>query len=215
MPTPSKLTESRRSTPRQPQQQRSRERVQRLIDAADEILGSEDYESLTVRRIADVAGVPVGSIYQFFADKDAIVDAVARRYLDQFAGVMDDLIAQSDQVAWSDLTDTLLDSFIDMYRSNPGYLTIWLGHHLSAELQAADDANNEALANGIRHILIVQERLDDGEELLQICRVAVSVGDALLQLAFRTTVGGDPALITEAKRIERLYLEDVIARRRT
>ncbi|HEY8547301.1 MAG TPA: TetR family transcriptional regulator, partial [Acidimicrobiales bacterium] len=49
---------------RHPQQARSRERVARVLEAADRVLGTEGFGALTVRRLAEEAGVPVGTIYQ-------------------------------------------------------------------------------------------------------------------------------------------------------
>ncbi len=73
---------------REPRQQRSRDRVRLILEAADGILSAEGFEALTVRRIAEAAGVPVGSIYQFFPDKAAVVDALARTYIAEFDGAI-------------------------------------------------------------------------------------------------------------------------------
>ena len=110
-----------------PQQERSRARVRQIIDAADGILATEGFDALTIRHLADVAGVPVGTIYQFFADKNAVVDVIARNYLDRFAAVMAELVAEAEQSPFVDLVDDVLDAFIEMYRSNPGYVAIWFG----------------------------------------------------------------------------------------
>src|SRR5690349_3763798 len=90
---------------REPQQERSRARVQKIIDAADHILATEGFDALTIRHLADVADVPVGTIYQFFKDKNGVVDVIARRYLDRFAEVMTELIDRSTQTRFVDLVD--------------------------------------------------------------------------------------------------------------
>jgi len=197
---------------REPQQERSRARVQQIIDAADMILATEGFDALTIRHLADVAEVPVGTIYQFFTDKTGVVDVIARRYLDRFAEVMAELVARSEQTRFVDLVDGVLDAFIEMYRTNPGYLAIWMGRHLSPDLLEADRSNNELLADGLRQIIVAQGEVGDSEELHTICRTAVYVGDGLLQAAFRHQPDGDEALIAEAKRIERLYFEDALTR---
>src|SRR5579859_7070924 len=71
-----------------PTQARSRERLQRVLDTADELLAREGASAFTTTRIAEVAGVPVGSVYRFFDDKEAIVEALAVRYWDEFDGVV-------------------------------------------------------------------------------------------------------------------------------
>lgn len=195
---------------RHPQQARSRERVQRLLEAADHVLATEGYSALTMRRLADEADVPVGTIYQFFADKAGVVDALARRYIGEFDGMIELLVADAESQRWDDVVGTVIDAAIDIYRSRPGYLALWIGRHLSPELQQADEMNNAAIAAGLRRILVAQYGLADDERLARKCQVAVQTTDALLQLAFRLDPKGDDAILDEARRLQRLYLTVVV-----
>src|SRR5215471_50472 len=77
---------------RLPAQARSRERVQRLLDTADEMIGANGAARLTVPLLASRAGVNVGTIYQFFPDKSAIVDAIAERYMQQSLEMLKQLV---------------------------------------------------------------------------------------------------------------------------
>lgn len=197
---------------REPQQARSRARVQRLLEAADHVLATEGYGALTVRRLAEEADVPIGTIYQFFADKAAVVDALARRYIAEFDTMIEMLVADAESRQWDDVVDTVFDAAVDIYRSHPGYLALWIGRHLSPELQQADDANNAAIAAGLRRILVAQHGLADTDELARACQVAVHSSDALLQLAFRVDPHGDETILAEARRLQRLYLTDLITR---
>jgi len=196
---------------RAPQQARSRARVRRLLEAADAVLAADGYDALTIRRIAAEAGVPVGTIYQFFPDKQAIVDALARRYLEEFAAVVEDVTDRASRERWDDPVQILLDAFIGLYRSRPGYLTIWTGDHLSPELRRADEENNAAIADGVRSVLISQLGLSDSADLARSCQIAVQVCDALLRYAFRDGTA-DEAVLTELVRLQRLYLADLVTR---
>ena len=196
--------------PRRPQQARSRERVRRLLEAADQVLATEGFGALTVRRLAEQADVPVGTIYQFFTDKRAVVDALARRYIAEFDAMIEALVQAAETETWDDVVEVVIDSAIAMYRSHPGYLAIWTGRHLSPELQQVDELNNAAIAAGLRRILVAQHGLVDDERLARKCQVAVQTTDALLQLAFRLDPAGDGAILDEAKRLQSLYLADVI-----
>jgi AcrR family transcriptional regulator len=200
---------------REPQQARSRARVRRLLEAADRVLGGEGYAALTMRRLAEEADVPVGTIYQFFPDKAAVIDALARRYIAEFEDMIGALVEEAERERWDDVVETVLSGAIAMYRSHPGYLAIWTGRHLSPELQRADDANNAAIAAGLRRILVAQCGLEDDERLERACRVAVHTTDALLQLAFRLDPEGDEAILAEARRLQHLYLADLTRRLRT
>jgi AcrR family transcriptional regulator len=197
---------------REPQQERSRARVRQILSSADEVLSNEGFEALTVRRIAQAAGVPVGSIYQFFPDKAAVIDALAVSYLDDFGAAIEELTAAAQAEAWDDPVQTLVDAFAQMYRARPGYVALWSGRHLSPRLALADEANNAAIADGVRRVLIAQAQLPDGEPLARISRISVVVADALLQFAFRAGPTGDEFVLDELKTLLRLYLADVTRR---
>lgn len=70
---------------KRPSQSRSRALVEAVEQACLRILDESGEDSLTVARIADVSGVAVGSIYQYFPNKDAIIALLYERVLDQEA----------------------------------------------------------------------------------------------------------------------------------
>jgi AcrR family transcriptional regulator len=63
-----------------PTQARSRARVEAILKAAGALLGEVGYDGVTTNLIAERAGVPVGSIYQFFETKDDIIAALVERF---------------------------------------------------------------------------------------------------------------------------------------
>ena len=69
---------------KKPRQQRSSFTVDTILEAATQLLDTEGAE-VTTNRIAEKAGVSVGSIYQYFGDKQAIFDELAVRHLDAAA----------------------------------------------------------------------------------------------------------------------------------
>ncbi|WP_347259854.1 TetR/AcrR family transcriptional regulator [Rudaea sp.] len=70
------LTEPRKTA----SQERSRATVDALIDATARILVKEGFDKASTNRIAEVAGVSVGSLYQYFPGKEALVAAVVERH---------------------------------------------------------------------------------------------------------------------------------------
>ncbi|MET7297370.1 TetR/AcrR family transcriptional regulator [Embleya sp. NPDC005575] len=193
---------------KRPQQARSRARVEAIFSAATDILAKDGVEGLTMRRLAAAAGVPSGTLYQFFEDKPAVLAAVARHHMDAFAAAMDDLINRAGRAPWPELIDTLFDNYVQLYRDNPGYLAIRAGRRLTPELLRVDDTNNDLVADGIRRILIAQHALPDTPDVAVAARAGVHAADAVLQLAFRAAPDGDPALLTQAKRVVNAYLRD-------
>lgn len=74
----------------QPAQQRSKETVQRILDATARILGERGYSGLTTNHVAAEAGVSIGSLYRWFDDKGDLVEALRRRSSEQ---ILDELSA--------------------------------------------------------------------------------------------------------------------------
>jgi AcrR family transcriptional regulator len=71
----------RRATQRKvPSQVRSRAMVESIVEATTRVLLKEGYEACTTNRVAKAAGVSIGSLYQYFPDKEALVVAVMERY---------------------------------------------------------------------------------------------------------------------------------------
>jgi AcrR family transcriptional regulator len=194
-----------------PAQARSRERLQRVLDTADELLATEGAEALTTTRVAETAGVSVGSIYQYLPDKGAIIEALANRYLDEFEALMEEVAARATE-GWPDPVGLMVDTFAQRYRDRPGYRALWFGRELTPELRDADRRNKRVLAEGVRQVLLTLGLARDDDYLKVASRTGVLVADGLLQEAFRGAPEGDPDLIEEAKRILRLYLAEVASR---
>ncbi len=201
---------------RVPSQARSQARVGRLLDAAERIILRDGIDALSTHRIAAEAGVPIGTVYQFFADKQGVVDALARSYIEGSEQVMSRLLSAASGTHWSDLVSTVIDAFVARYRSKPAYRVLWTGPHLGAELQRENAASNDAMAAMLRELIVENEGLRDAARgdpgLLRSCRLAIHVGEAVLRLAFAEDPDGDEAVIDEVKDLERAYLEQVVRR---
>ena len=71
---------SKQSRPRiQPKQLRAQSTVDAILIAAEKIIGKHGYEAATTNRIAELAGVSIGSLYQYFPNKEAIAVALVER----------------------------------------------------------------------------------------------------------------------------------------
>lgn len=95
---------------KRPQQARSRETEDRILDAAGQVLAEHGYPGCSTNRIADRAGVSKGSVYQYFADKDEVLTALAARTAD---GIMVDIGTSIDAslgADWLDLGAAVLDA---------------------------------------------------------------------------------------------------------
>ena len=76
---PQKDSKNQQVTRRQPRQERALEKVGLMLEAATRILDKQGLAGLTTNRVAEVAGVSIGTVYQYFNDKSELLDALADR----------------------------------------------------------------------------------------------------------------------------------------
>jgi AcrR family transcriptional regulator len=188
--------------------------VQRLLTAAERILELEGYEGLTVARLTKAARVPVGTFYQFFEGKDAIVEVLAQRYVRETAALIRDRIDEILDRRPGTRLAAAYEAFVDLYRKNPAYRAIRTGSYTSADLRRADNTNVDAAVDGIRKILTTRTGIDDGEHVRSVSRTLQLIVDALLLRASEIRSGNISAFISEAHSILTSLEEDAIKRLR-
>ncbi len=66
---------------KQPAQRRSHHTVDRILDAAAHVFAERGYTATTTNHVATEAGVSIGSLYQYFPNKDALLGALEERHL--------------------------------------------------------------------------------------------------------------------------------------
>ena len=199
-------TASTRPLRRVPVQGRSVARVQRMLDACASLVDEIGYESLTTTLLAERAGVAIGSVYQFFPDKRAIVQALTLRNLEAY---LSRLNARADAVQfnhWWDVVDAAIDEYIAMHRDVPGFRTLHFGDVVDVHLLDEEKDNNTIIAEQLAAVLVNHFGAAAGSRLDFALAIAVEAGDALIKLAFRRDPEGDPEVLAEAKALIREYL---------
>ena len=78
-----------RTTPRKrPSQERSRATVDTILDATARVLIHAGFDGLTTNAVATKAGVSIGSLYQYFPNKEAMVSALIERHMNEMNGAI-------------------------------------------------------------------------------------------------------------------------------
>ncbi len=191
---------------RQPTQRRSARRVERMLDACAELLDEIGYEALSTTRIAERAGVAIGSVYQFFPDKRAITQELTRRNVEQFVSRVGRRFMEEDYRGWWEAIDAIIDEYVDMHRTVPGFKSLHFGDVVDLNLLDSDSDNNTVIAGRLRGLLLGEYGLADSHELDVAVLVAVEAGDAVLKLAFRRDPDGAPEIVDAAKQLVRGFL---------
>jgi AcrR family transcriptional regulator len=177
-----------------------------MLDACAELVDEVGYDGLTTTLLAERASVAIGSVYQFFPDKRAIVQALAMRNVEAYVTRVGARIKGGGVAAWPDAVDAAMDEFIDMHRTTPGFRTLHFGDVVDRYLLDEERDNDTVIAEQLGALLVEGYGLPDSPVLRLSLSIAVELGDALVKLAFRRDPDGDPAVLGEARTIVREYL---------
>jgi AcrR family transcriptional regulator len=132
---------------RRPSQDRSRDRVERILDATSALLGDTPVDKITTAAIAEEAGVPIGSVYQYFPNKLAVLAELARRVMEQVDTKTASLITEGFGVLpWDQAIDRAIDATMQGYAEQPGYLQLLLSIRPTPEFRLITDESNARVA---------------------------------------------------------------------
>lgn len=185
-----------------PAQARSAARVEALLDAAANLLSHREPEAITVRDLAAAAGVPTGTLYQFFDDKDAVLQALAIRFLSQMPGVLDAALGSSDD-HWARTVDRVVNGYVAMIREHPAIRRLWLSGALDAATRGLELETDAAIADRLGAVL--REQAGTGCGSPEQWRTLVALINGLLIHVFTEDPDGDRGAISEARRAARAY----------
>ena len=118
--------------------------VERIIAAGHEVLLARGYESTTTNHIAAAAGISPGSLYQYFPDKNAIVEKVIDRYVGELSARMSRAFLGALGSDAATAVRTIITAMIDAFEENPGLLRVLI--------EQVPRASDSARATFARHM---------------------------------------------------------------
>jgi len=192
---------------RQPSQERSRQRVEVILDAVSGILVKKGFSALTTTAIAAEAGVPIGSLYQFFPNKFAIFQAVVEQFFRKMDAVFErGAQADSATLSWEERSDRTIDDLARLWSSERAFAILWRGIQNMPEMRAAAQ---EQFRKVEEHHVALLERFQRHLEPFRrriIARVMAHVGEELLSLSLRGNPKENQQVVTELKVLTKAYI---------
>jgi len=125
---------------RQPKQDRSLQTVDVVLQGAVRVLGREGVDAVTTNRIAEAAGVSIGSLYQYFPDKYAIFSALHEAHAQRVRQLLERTVSSHATCSLESLILAILDGLIDEHSADPREL------HELLSLQPHEGGLRHALA---------------------------------------------------------------------
>lgn len=198
---------------RQPQQARSQERVNDILSAAEELFIEMGYEQTTTRAIATRAKVPIGSLYQFFPDKEAILKALAVRYFQQEYQLFAKLhTKEAESLPVAVYVDRVIDAFDHFINSHPGYRAVYeqlLKLMTYSAIEAIDNYEYQIVDELAAFFSRLNPKLDE-DKCQAIALVIVKVVGELLWLATSQQSKKRQLLLAETKILMLGYLNNYL-----
>ena len=102
-----------------PKQQRSKVTVAAILEATVRVLEQEGSDATTTSRIAEVAGVSVGTLYQYFANRDAILDALQDREFDRATEMMNRVLARGAYATDREVARAVIEGLLELHSAAP------------------------------------------------------------------------------------------------
>ena len=194
---------------RQPKQARSQERVHHILDVAEQLFIELGYNQTTTRAIASRAEVPVGSLYQFFPDKEAIVKALANRYFEQEYHLFVQLHAELIEAPIAVYVDRMIDAFDQFATDHPGYRAVLeqlIDLMTAADISTPDEYDQKILTELARFLEQRNPSLDKAKCEL-IATTVVKAANELLWLSLNRDQIFREQLVAETKTLIAAYLQ--------
>jgi len=183
-----------------PTQQRSRERVERMLAAASALIVQGGSDAMRMSEVAERAGVPIGSLYQFFPDKGAIIRTLAERYNQLGRECIEKELAPVRSLdELSDAFVRLVDIYYAMFLAEPVMRDIWSGTQADKALQEIDLADSREtgrlLAAALERVLPAADRGHIATRAFLI----MNLGEATMRLAISVGPREGAALVEAYK----------------
>ena len=149
------MANGRRLTPRRdPQQQRSKDRIQIILEVTARLMDEVGFDDLTTILIAREAGISVGTLYHYFPNKHSILRAIAKNWLDHWDQVLMDINALPiETMAMEEVANQLIDTFASVYQKQKGILHLVRAMFAIPELKDLDDRHDDFIIANVANIL--------------------------------------------------------------
>lgn len=185
-----------------PTQKRSRERVEHILSSASRLIAERGSDTMRMSEVAELSGISIGSLYQYFPDKAAIIRTLAERYNAVSRACIADGLAHVKTV--EDLRQAfsvLIDEYYEIFLAEPVIRDIWSAMQADKalrEIELAESRQNATLLTAAMKRALPDEDL----EKLQVSALLVMyLGECVMRLAVSTQEAEGRALVESYKQM--------------
>jgi AcrR family transcriptional regulator len=205
-----RLSMDKNSTLRPPKQERGKQRVALILEAAAQVFAEYGYEATTTILIAERANTSVGSLYQFFPNKDAIVRVLVDHYVEQTRLWFETIpVQQFAPLSLPEMVGILVDSMREFTRQNKDFLRLFCESQSSTYLAQAIQAVDDEIYHQFDAVFAIRSpHLTDHERLLHHL-VVLNIMKSMIALAANSPVQSHDEVYEELKNVLIRYMAPI------
>src|ERR1700692_66435 len=195
---------------RVPKQARGEEPIATILQAAAQVFHEVGFDAATTNMIAQRANTAIGSLYDFFPNKETIARRLSEQFCEDLRVLFDGILTDElVQMSLAQLIDCILDPLVRYHQTHPGMLALWLKSQDDSRLNAVKQDLLDTLAHKTASIFIMRYPQCDEASALRYSRICMQTVQALTTLA----IDGDQvesSVIADLKIMIRAYLQAVL-----
>lgn len=191
-----------------PLQSRSRERVKLIIDSAEKLLMKVNLSAITTSHIAEEAGIPVGSIYQYFKDRDTVLLALGERVISEQDRKLERIFEEvSAHAHWRHVVKVVVRSFVDNIFEGDIHFRLDTALSTNTEWRTIQLASERRIVETLSNYSLFTEKGIPREKARIITKVIVLlVTAAVTRTKYPCSLDEEKMLIEETERMIIAYL---------
>jgi AcrR family transcriptional regulator len=187
---------------RQPTQERAKARVERILATATEMIAETGSDTVRMTEVAARAGIPIGSLYQYFPDKAAILRMLAMRFMERLGGELQEALKDiSSKAEALERIDGIAGGYYATFLNEPVVRDVWSGTQSDKALQVLDiedsRQNGVIFFNALKHLVPPENH----ERFETSCFLLMQMAGAATRLAIAVDRKEGDKLMIEFRRV--------------
>ncbi|MGI9327382.1 MAG: TetR/AcrR family transcriptional regulator [Pseudomonadales bacterium] len=181
-----------------------------LLDAAADLLREQTLDEISLKNIAEYAGIPIGSAYHFFGNAQALYTELANRFMLQLSVSIAQPYSGSSTESWRALFDTAVERAASLYAKHPAYRQLIIGGKAPPEIKLADRSHDERIGELMIAIISRHFEFPDFPQSRDVFFYATEIVDLMFSLSVMRNSKITPDMIAEAKKAAGAYLSQYL-----
>ena len=185
----------------EPVQARSTARLAALMDAAAAVVDEIGYERLTTAMVAERAGASIGTVYRYFPDRIAVLQALGARNLERAMARIDEEVANEAHTNWMEALSAAMGALLDAFRDEPGFRSLRVGDVIDLRPAPNELTYKSIVSNTLLTGLVERFDLVDNDEVRFAFETSIEISDALAARAFARNPKGEESFLEAGRDI--------------